>query len=151
MRNLRTGEFGLEWEVCFPLFKKFIALAVDGESSEYAEQCAEHLKDLSESLVVAICLASVRYCDDFLVAIGEPKINFKLPRDVKVQCHPRVLMVPYPEVASEPVVHLELDCDWEEEHGMEWLIRDGRLLYVGAFHGEDPWSDFSEKEFWNFA
>ena len=39
----------------------------------------------------------------------------------------------------------------EEEHGMEWIIRGNKVLYVGSFNGEDPMGDFSLKNEWNYA
>lgn len=34
---------------------------------------------------------------------------------------------------------------------MEWVVRGDRVLYVGAFNGEDPWSDYTEEQEWNYA
>lgn len=61
------------------------------------------------------------------------------------------LIVPDPEQGDEAVIHLSLNCEWDREHGMEWIVRGGEVLYVGPFHGEDPWRDFTVKEPWNYA
>jgi hypothetical protein len=59
---------------------------------------------------------------------------------------PSLLIVPFSNGLNEPVIHLELNCTWEEEHGMEWIIRGNKVLYVGSFNGEDPMGDFSLKK-----
>jgi len=48
-------------------------------------------------------------------------------------------------------VHLELKCSWEVEHGMEWLIRNDKVQYVGAFEGLDEWENYSCKQPGNYT
>lgn len=35
--------------------------------------------------------------------------------------------------------HVECECDWEEEHGLEITIKDNKLVYVGSFDGMPPY------------
>ncbi len=151
IRNIESGEFGIEGEVFFRRFDKFIALSIEDDNIDFAEKCANYLNELSDDVVDSVCEASIRYCNSFLEAIGELPKAFDKPSDVLGLIYPSVLLVPYPENKSEPVIHMELNCEWEPEHGMEWVIRGNKVLYVGAFNGEDPWSDFSQKETWNYA
>tara|TARA_R100000306_G_scaffold32381_2_gene34123 strand:- start:2384 stop:2848 length:465 start_codon:yes stop_codon:yes gene_type:complete len=151
IRNITEGRFGVEGEVYFGLFEKFISLSVEDDSIAYAELCAAHLNSLSEKVILDLCRASIRYCHDFLENSGGHPKNFQHPKEVLPLIYPSVLIVPSPEDPALPVVHLELDCEWEEEHGMEWIVRGNEVLFVGAFHGVNPWSDFSEKKCWNYA
>jgi hypothetical protein len=151
IRNIESGEFGIEGEVFFRRFDKYIALSIEDDNIEFAQRCAEYLNDLSEDVVGSLCEASIRYCNSFLEAIGEPLKSFEKPTDILGLIYPSVLLVPYTEKGNDLVIHMELNCEWEPEHGMEWVIRDNKVLYVGAFNGEDPWSDFSQKETWNYA
>ena len=151
IRNIESGEFGIEGEVFFRRFDKFIALSIEDDNIDSAEKCANYLNELSDDVVDSVCEASIRYCNSFLEAIGELPKAFDKPSDVLGLIYPSVLLVPYPENESEPVIHMELNCEWEPEHGMEWVIRGNKVLYVGALNGEDPWSDFSQKETWNYA
>lgn len=151
IKNIIEGEFWLEGEVFFNLFNKDIALSVEDTGISFAKKCAEYLNNLPHEVIEHLCEASIRYCNKFLEAIGEPKKEFNKPSDVLPLIHPGVLIVPDPEISDNPVIHLELNCEWEEEHGMEWVIRDNKVLYVGAFNGDDPLSDFSEKQSWNYA
>jgi len=150
IRSIEEGEYGIEGEVFFGEFNKFITLFVEDDNITFAEKCAVYLNQISPEIISRLCEASIRYCNDFLECIGEPIRLFEKPQDVLKLIYPSVLIVPYPE-HNDPVIHLELNCEWEQEHGMEWIIRNNSVLYVGAFNGEDPWSDFSENCEWNYA
>ena len=151
IKNTESGEFGIEGEVFFRNFDKYIALSIEDDNIVFAQKCAEYLNGLSDQIIKSLCEASIRYCNSFLDAVGEPTKSFENPTDILSLIYPSVLLVPYPENENQPVIHLELNCEWEVEHGMEWVIRDNKVLYVGAFNGENPWDEFSEKETWNYA
>ncbi len=42
------------------------------------------------------------------------------------------------------------NCDWEEDHGIEIEILDGKLVYLSEYSGGSSWVDHSEKS-WNSA
>lgn len=137
-------------EVYFPLFKRDIS--VDGfteESLAYAQACAELLINLSEPLITSLCQASIRYCQEFLETIDEPLQEFPEERSVLDHITPGVLIIS--DEDTEPVINLELNCSWEPEHGMQWIIRGDKVRYVGPFYGENPFDDFSKPNQWNFA
>ncbi|KAB2935339.1 MAG: hypothetical protein F9K24_01020 [Leptonema illini] len=148
----KAGSAGNEGEVWFSLFNKYIGYLVeDSADISYVRACAEYLNNLPETTVLAIFSASIRYCNSFLDAIGEPVREFPNPHDIKGSIFPSLLIIPNPQESRKPALHLELNCDWEIEHGMEWVIRDDRVLYVGAFNGEDAWDDFSQSKEYNYA
>ena len=150
--NVKSVDDGLEGQVFFSLFDKYIDFsAYDSTDIEYVTRCAGYLNALSEPVVGELCRASIRYCNDFLNAVGEKEREFEDDRDVLGLIYPAALIVPNPENGDEPVIHLELNCVWEEEHGMEWVVRGDKVLYVGGFNDEDPRGDYSEKESWNYA
>lgn len=151
IRNVNKGKFCIEGEVYFDLFEKYISLTVEDDETIYAEECAAYLNALPETVILKLCEASIRYCNAFLDAIGEPQKNFEHSRQVLEFIYPSMLIVPTPNITNTPVIHIELNCEWEEEHGMEWIIRENEVLYVGAFNEEDPWDDFSDKQEWNYA
>ncbi len=150
IKNIEIGECEIEGEVYFRMFDEYIALSVENDDLHFAEMCANYLDGLQAEVIDELCRASISYCNSHLEAIGEPLKSFSSPQDILKLIHPSVLLVPYPE-GGEPVIHMELNCEWEPEHGMEWIIRNDKVLYVGAFSGEDPWSDFDEKAPWNYA
>ncbi|RXZ79559.1 hypothetical protein EBB07_22725 [Paenibacillaceae bacterium] len=149
---MRATETGIEAEVYFALFDRDIEVFIgEGVTEEYANRCAAYLNALSEEVISELCLASIRYCNDFLDGIGEEEQTFEKPADVLRLVYPNSLNIPEPQNGNEPVIDMELNCDWEIEHGMQWIIRKDKVLYVGAYNGENPWGDFSEKDEWNYA
>lgn len=151
IRNITT-QGSLEGEFYFSLFNKYIQFCVERKAGiEYVRSCVEYLNSLDGNVINALCLASIRYRDEFSDMIGEETVAFSNPRDVLSQIIPKILIVPNPENSDEPVAHLELDCEWEEEHGMEWIIRGSSILYVGGYNGQNPWMDYSDKDSWNYA
>lgn len=142
-----------EAQVWFDLFDRYIDLYADDKKSfswDYAEQCAIYLNSLSEALVDRLCVASINYCNTFLEDTGQKLIRFSDRRDVLPLITPITLIIPE-QLRNEPVIHLELNCKWEPEHGMEWIIRGERILFVSAFEGEDPWGEFADADEYNFA
>jgi hypothetical protein len=145
------GPFAVEGRVYCRPFGRYIAFAVeDAASMDYVRRCAEHLDALPEPTLLALCEASIRYCNEFRSLTGEPPLAFASAYDVLALVDPNTLLIP-DELRPEPVVHLELNCDWEPEHGLEWIVRDSRVLYVGGFNGGNPWAEYDDKASWNFA
>jgi hypothetical protein len=154
LKNLTTdGPWPLQGEAYSSLFARYIKFAVEDEEVpvEYVELCVNYFNSLQEPMINDLCAASIRYCNAFLEATGQEKRIFKNLRDVLSFIYPSTLIVPGPLNGMEPVLHMELNCDWEPEHGMEWIVRGNQVLYVGAFNGEDPWRDYLKKETWNYA
>ncbi len=152
IKNLHETEYGTEGEVYFSLFDKFIGLAIKkGATIQFAEQCADLLNNLNERIIAHLCRASELYCNDFLSQIGEPEIEFEDRLSVLGKIYPSELIVPKPNSEVTPVVKMELNCEWEKEHGMEWVIRHDRVYYVGAYEGCDPYGDFEDNDYWNYA
>lgn len=149
--EFEPNEQGFDGTVYFRLFERRIHLILETDDRAFANECAEQLNLLDEPVVDSLCAASIRYCNEFLEAIGEPLEEFSAARDVLRLIHPSALIIPKPNSTGNPVIHLELNCDWEIEHGMEWVVRNGRVLYVGAFNGEDPYGNFDTDVSWNYA
>ncbi|MCR5450029.1 MAG: hypothetical protein K6F23_11635 [Solobacterium sp.] len=132
----------------------------DGVPIEYAEKCAEAMNSMPEELIDAICRAAKKYCIEFLDEIGGASLNeisLTVPVDEDtpplemLKCFQAgSLIVSAPEDPSRTGYQLSGNCDWEEEHGIEIVILDSKLVYLGEFADESPWDDHSE-ESWNCA
>lgn len=144
-----------EVTVFVPLFNQEISVFLDSDVStgflDYAAKCADALRSLPDDVINKLCEYSNVYCEDFCDAIGENPPEIKEMRDILKYIQPVSFIIEEPKDESI-VIHLELNCDWENEHGLEWLIKDGRILYVGSFTGESP---YCEAEYyhnsWNYA
>lgn len=147
-----SNKGSLEGKVFLALFNKQLPFRTGNSvTTEYVQTCVSAFNNLGDEAIDNLCAACIRYCNDFLDAIGESLEEFANPRDVLEKIYPSVFLVPNPENSKDAAFHMELNCDWEEEHGMEWVIRGGEVLYVGAFNDENPWADYSEKSSWNYA
>lgn len=157
--NIHDGEFGLEGNLCWELFDRELEVMIDkGVDIVYAEKCAEALNSLSEETVRSIWEASKRYFLFFCEYVGEDfnedmdvKIYENTPaEEIRADVFPHVFIVNAPK--DERVgFHIECDCCWEPEHGMEITILDGKLVYLGPFEDCRAWDDFDEDDEWNFA
>ena len=147
----------MHWE----LFDEEIEVSIDeGVDIAYAEKCAEALNNLPEETVKAIWEAAKKYCLYFMEICGEEwddwnEMSFKVTKEtpaekLKSEIFPTSLIVDEPE--DERVgFHLECNCSWEPEHGLEITILDGKLVYLGAFEGREAWDNFDHYDGWNFV
>lgn len=120
-------------------------------SIEYAEKCVKAMNSMPDELIDAICQTAKNYCLEFLDAIGgaeENDIELTIPVDEgtpaleMLKCFDiGTLAVETPKDPSRIGYQLSGNCDWEQEHGIEIVILDGKLLYLGEFVGESPWRD----------
>lgn len=156
--DIKKGDFGLEGKVKFELFNTEIEVMIDEDADiEYAEKCASALNDLSQATVEKICKAAKAYCLFFLEECdgSEEDLPFKVTKDTPAEeilkcIQPSCLIINAPE-GDGVGIHLECNCDWEIEHGMELTLLDGELLYCGSFVDARPWYEYDKDEDWNFA
>ncbi len=146
-----TKDWPLEGKAYSKLFGGYIKFFAEHENIEYSKRCIEYFNSFDDKLIDELCKASIRYCNEFLGYVGEPAIEFISIRDVLKIISPNFIKIPEPLNGNEPVLHMDLNCEWEPEHGMEWIIRGNDVLYVGQYANEDPWGDYSFKEDWNYA
>jgi len=153
IRNVsKNGHWPLQGQIFSQLFNRYIDFAVEDTATiEFVTRCADYFNSLDARIIDNLCSASIRYCDDFLSMVGAPAKQFPSKRDVLKLISPSLLLIPNIEDRDIPIIHMELNCIWEVEHGMEWLIREDEVLYVGGFNCVDPWGEFLKKEIWNYA
>ena len=152
IRDIKQGTYGLEGVFQFAPFEMDVRVSIDEVGNvEFAERCVALANSLSQKVLDHLCEASIRYCNDFLESVGEPTRDFETPRDVLQIIRPSVLIIPERPADADPVFHMELNCDWEDEHGMEWIVRDNKVLYVGPFNGHNPMGECSRNKSWNHA
>ena len=50
------------------------------------------------------------------------------------------------------VLNLSGSCDWDEENGIQWLIKEDEVVYAGAYNDVSIWHSFYEEDtLFNFA
>ena len=107
---------------------------------EYAEKCAGAMNNIPPELIDAICRAAKLYCIEFCDEISDEwrrELKLAVPVDENtapaemLKCFsPTGMTVELPKDPSRVGYQLECSCDWEEEHGMEIDILDGKLVFL---------------------
>lgn len=161
IENLHDTEYGPEGTMHWELFDEDITVSLDeGVDIAYAEKCAEALNDLPEETIKTIWEAAKRYCLFFIDLCGDDwdeynemtiKVTKRTPAEkIKSQIYPSCLIVNEPRGGGIGF-HLECNCSWEVEHGLEITVLDNKLVYLGAFEGQDAWGKFDPDNEWNFV
>lgn len=161
IKNLHDTEYGPEGTMHWELFDEDITVSLDeGVDIAYAEKCAEALNDLPEEIIKTIWEAAKRYCLFFIDLCGDDwdeynemtiKVTKRTPAEkIKSQIYPSCLIVNEPRGGGIGF-HLECNCSWEVEHGLEITVLDNKLVYLGAFEGQDAWGKFDPDNEWNFV
>ena len=161
IKDLHDTEYGPEGKMRWELFDKEIMVSLDeGVDIAYAEKCAEALNDLPQETINAIWEAAKCYCLFFIDLCGDEwddfnEMTIKVTEEtsaekIKSQIYPSYLIVSAPE-GDGIGFHLECNCSWEVEHGLEITILDNKLLYLGAYEGREAWDNFDPNDGWNFV
>ncbi len=155
IKNIKEqDEYFLSGTIYAPMFGKEIDVLIEKEAdSEYAEQCAEAFIGLSDAEVNHICK---RICDYHSYMLEEwneefvQEINEKVPADVSgrdilnyIEKPTLYVMMPQGENVGYSVAGY---CEWEPEHGIEFIMKDNILLYVGQQECLGAWADPDEYE-----
>lgn len=150
--NIIKGTNEIEGDFYFELFDSKVGVHLYNNASvEYAERCIETLNALDEAVLRSLFESCIRYCNDFLHMTSREVRVFNKPSDILMSIEPNSLIIDQLGNVDEPIIHLELECDWDIEHGIEVIIRKGRVLFVGGFKARDPLSEFSPDDPYNYA
>ena len=105
------------------------------ELLNYGIRCVKELHNLGEGTVIELTKYLVKYCDEFQDEIfdedDEERVRLKDDKDVFNYVRFTFMEIPNEEVEDE-VINLIGECDWEIEHGVQVVIKGGKVLYVGA-------------------
>ena len=142
--------------------------ADDGVSEDYIRRCAEDLENMPDAVMQAICEGAKRYClwfiemekdamgDSYAVTERYHAVTADTPAaEMRPLFDIYCMNIETPEDESILAYSIGAGCNWEPEHGFDVLIKDQKVIYVGACEGYSPWDTeyFCEGEGteWNFA
>ncbi len=146
-------------------FRSEIRFNVEDEtvSPEFVKRCEEHLKNMPERMAGVIMEGAKKYCLFFMELCKEAAGNQYDPNEFP-PVTPETpaaefakyfgvtsMQIEAPENARIPAYRLSGHADWEPEHGLEIIIRGDRVLYLGSFDCNSPWSDYDPDDEWNFV
>lgn len=144
IQDLKHTKYGLEGVMDFPLFQTEINVFIKHEDDlDYAQKCADYLCNMPQEILLRLCKYIIRYCEDNRKCLEFEDIL--IPENItgtKILEYivPNVLIVEKPDDSSVIGFHVECSCDWESEHGLEFTIKDEKILYVGPFDEMPAWN-----------
>lgn len=166
LNNPFTNEFGeLEGTAFFPYFNREITVRCrKGVSSEYIETCLEYLGEVDDALMLQICKYAEFFLQDKLenTSIGELGDDDEeaFPYDTLldllqyIQFEELCIEEPPKSVAHSSeiyVLNLTGGCDWWEDEGLQCLVRDREVIYLGYFGNLSVWGDYSREYIGNYV
>lgn len=144
IENIKEDEYvGFEGEVILENWGCKVKVTFPTETKRiYAEKCAEYMQNMDSSIMQRLAKYSYRYFKEFEEILDDDDLD--MPRDVLEAeileyVRPSVIIVEEDCREDRIEFHVECNCDWEIEHGLEFTISDGKILYVGGFDDMPPY------------
>ena len=158
IKNIFENEFEeMEGEVYFGYIGKYIHLRFGKDvPEEYVHKVAERLNEFTEEIMCKICNYSIRYCLDKLesyedietdIDVDEFNDCFSILEYMEIEG----LVVNKPDDLKDIGINLEGSCDWDEEQGIQWLIKEDDVVYVGPWSMLNIWHSPYENSLFNYA
>jgi len=164
LKNIFTNEFGqTEGTAYFPYFDRDITVICrEGVPLEYAESCLAYLEEVDETLILQICKYAEYFLKDTLenTSVGElddeESFPYEKPLDLLQYMSFETLYIEKPSESIEnsdqiKALNLSGGCDWWEDEGLQCLVRDGRVIYLGYFGDLSVWGDYSRMRIGNYV
>lgn len=129
-----------------------VVLETDKEPSRAQMEAVEELIRNWPALHLALARPLFAYYRSTLVAATD--VEPTNAREEDIWSHAAVHEIRCPTQTSEGHRYIRIggSCSWEEEHGLEILVRNGsEIIYLGSHNGGDVSMEPSEDEWWNFA
>lgn len=130
----------------FPYFQRNIEVSCgEGVTPEYAAKSLQWLAEVDDALMREICQYALYYLQDTLEAtsigdlLDEDIQHIREPLEILRYMEFGTLDIDAPEDPDLPVLNLGGGCDWQEDEGLQCLIREGHVIYLGSWNGLDIW------------
>ncbi len=151
------GYYKLTGKTYWPLFGREVRVRwgdYADVSTEYAEKCVSQLLNLDQSSIEQLLKASIRFFYDAERCHGEPLTfmfefeDMEYPKELDASMNILPYIIPVEmyidkEIAGCYSISVFSECAWEPEHGLQWVVRNGKPLYVGACEGLGSHADES--------
>lgn len=162
IKDLKENEFGqMEGEVYFNAINQNITVLFEKEvPMDYVGKQVEYLQALDEKVVQKMCYFADLFRKEEMENYpnkdypeGMDKINNPLELlDYFAITYLNIEMYPNESVKEVRVLNLSGSCDWDEENGIQWLIKEDEVVYTGAYDDVSIWCSYYEKNtLFNYA
>lgn len=137
----------------FPYFQRDIEVVCDeAVTPEYAARSLQWLAEVDEGLIREICQYACYYLQDLLEAtsigelLDEDIQHIQDPLEILRYMEFGTLQIDEPADPDLPVLNLSGGCDWQEDLGLQCLIKNGHVVYLGSWNDLDVWRSLSLME-----
>ncbi len=126
--------------IYFAKFNLTVSLSLDKErnNEDYDHRCIEAFFNWGETLFIKLQDTTFEYYKDYEEMCGGfDDLAIDSPSEIWQYCKPtNIHFTSSSQDSSSTFIDVELDCDWEIEHGMQWLVKNtDELMYVGPYFG----------------
>ena len=158
-RDKKDYEYDKEYGFVATLFHRKISVSAINVSKEYVERCIEFFQTLNEAEIRALTEGAIQYCNEMRELYSFEEANIDIPESITGK---EILEYIYPctmyigtdmdtpiggdadmykggEEKGDPEkieFIVECDCEWEEEHGLEIVVIDNRIVHIGSYEGD---------------
>ena len=161
IRNIKENESGrMEGEVDLGAIKQNIIVMFDKKAPiDYVKSQLEYLWSLDDKIIKKMCF----YADLYRKDIMEECPDQDYPEGLERVKDPlelweymgitslKVDLYKNEDVKKVRVLNLIGWCDWDEENGIEWLIKEDEVVYVGANDWVNIWYSPYEDNLFNYV
>lgn len=149
LKNLKENEFNeVVGEVYFSILGKYIEIEIEEDvPQDYIEQQVQYLNSIDEKILREICINSIKFCKEEMKdypekeyarglydTISEKNImNFMDIRKLRID------MYEDEDDKQSRVLNLSGSCEWDKENGIQWLIKNDEIIYVGRWEDLNIW------------
>ena len=152
--TLKPEDSDLEGQIYFAEFDKTIRLYLfsQTEATEYDKKCIETFFSWDDALFEKLKKAGFDYYQEFVESVDADEMpKIKSFETVFNYCTPTTMIFEiYDKSPADTFVTVELNCEWEVEHGMQWTVKnDNELIFVGAYDGVSV--DYADEASGNYA
>ena len=120
------------------------------ESICYFDRNISQIQSLLAPSILRFCKNQMKNYPDVDYPIGMECIdissvwNFVKIEELHIDCYE-------PNLKDLKVLNLYGSCDWEFDDGLQWLIRDGKVIYSGAWNNYNVWQSADQLDCGNYA
>ncbi len=139
----------IEGKALFPYFQKEIDVFCSPKvSPEYVQKTLEWLSEIDKTRMEEICRYASYYLRDELEntnvgdLMDQGAQHLESPLDVLNYMEFSFLTIEEPEDLEIPVLNLGGGCDWREDEGIQCLIRNGQIIYIGLWNDYSVWGKY---------
>ena len=159
--NLKENESGeMQGEVYFNAIKQNIIVIFNKKVPiDYVNRQIEYLSSLDNKMIQKMCYYANLYRKDIMEECPDQDYpegleQIKDPLELWQYMGITSLKVDLYKHESEKevrVLNLMGWCDWDEENGIEWLIKEDEVVYAGANDWVNIWYSPYEDNLFNYA